>query len=68
MTRAREPDFLLPPPWRGRAGERGILGSGQHLFQGLGGEHPLGPEQQGVGVARFDALLDGEGQVAKAEA
>ena len=34
---------------------------GHNLVQGLGGEHALGPAQQGLGISRFDPLRDGRG-------
>ena len=68
------PSPPAPPPRGGEGSEEGagegwgegalrlgLSGCRQHFFQGLGGEHPLGPAQQGVGVGRFDALLDGGG-------
>ena len=57
---------LAPSPRAGEGWGEGALrlgrsGCRQHFFQGLGGEHPLGPAQQGVGVGRFDKLLEGDG-------
>ena len=41
---------------------------GQDLIQGSGSQHSFGPAQQGVGVGRFDTLMDGGRQVAEAQA
>ncbi len=60
VRRGRCENGSIPPPAPGSIG--------QDLVQGRGGEDALGPAQQGVGVGGVDALVDGSGQVAKAEA
>ena len=52
---------------RGRISTLRAPSIGQVLVQGLGGEHALGPAQQGLGIGRLDPLRDGSGQSARAQ-